>query len=267
MEGFDSRQLNSCALLSEDEFRKIVEAAETYVRARSVLMSFMSTIGKFAERGIDKLPTDWQETIVTAVREALEWAAQVATTQMEDAPGREASDTLYKTIATLTGIGSGAVGLPAIVAELPVSTGLMLRSIADIGRSLGASMSSPDFVATCIETFAYGGPLDEDDDADLAFFATRIGAPRVAAMITEVAARYVAAMTPRIMAMTVPVVGAVVGGGINLTYMQFYQSMARVLFTLLPIEKAHDRAQVRSCFAAVVREIRDRKRTRPIAKK
>jgi hypothetical protein len=44
--------------------------------------------------------------------------------------------------------------------------------------------------------------------------------------------------------------------------MSFYQSMAQVLFTLLPIELKHDPAQVRSCFASVVRELREKQMTR-----
>jgi hypothetical protein len=76
--------------------------------------------------------------------------------------------------------------------------------------------------------------------------------------IAKIAIRYMAALGPKVVAMSVPIAGAVTGAAINFAYLTFYQSMARVLFTLLPIERKHDPAQVRSCFASVVCEMRDR---------
>jgi hypothetical protein len=162
----------------------------------------------------------------------------------------------------ITGVGGGAFGLPSVLAELPITTGVILRSIADIGRSYGERLDDPEFRATCIEVFAYGGPLDEDDDEEIAFFAARVGSAEFAEFIAKVAFRYLAAIAPKIAAMSVPIAGSVLGAGVNWAYMNFYQSIARVLFTLLPIERTHDREQVRSCFASVVREMRTKQEAR-----
>jgi EcsC protein family len=161
-------------------------------------------------------------------------------------------------MALATGVAGGAFGLPAILAELPITTALILRSIADVGRSHGERLDDPDFAATCIEVFAFGGPLDEDADSDIAFIATRIGAIEITDFIAKVAVRYASAMAPKIAALSVPLVGAVLGAGVNWAYMRFYQAMARVLFTLRPIERSHDAALVRSCFASLVKELREK---------
>ena len=110
--------------------------------------------------------------------------------------------------------------------------------------------------------FAYGGPLDEDDEEEIAFVTTRIGAIEVAEIVARVALRYTTALAPKIAAMSVPVAGAVLGAGVNWAYMNFYQSIARVLFMLLPIERKHDPAQIRSCFASLVRELRHKETAR-----
>jgi hypothetical protein len=46
-----------------------------------------------------------------------------------------ASQLLHKALATASGAAGGAFGLAALPFELPVSTIIMLRSIADIARS------------------------------------------------------------------------------------------------------------------------------------
>jgi hypothetical protein len=255
---FRSRSSNACTILSEEEFRRVVEAAEIYLSARSVLMSFIATLGDIVERGLKKVPEDWQDEIKKKVREVLDLAHRVSITRMEHDPGRGSSDNLYTAMAVVSGAGGGTFGLPSILAELPITTGLILRSIADIGRSFGERFDDPQFSATCIEVFAYGGPLEEDDEADITFFMTRVGGVEFSELVAKVAVRYASTATPKIIAMSIPVIGAVTGAGINWIYMRFYQSMARVLFTLLPIERTHDPAQVRSCFASIVSEMRER---------
>jgi hypothetical protein len=257
-----SRRTNACALLHEDEFRRLVEAAETYISAQAVLMSFLAKLGNAVHRGLTKIPQDWQDEITKTIRESLDFAQRVSTTRMQDFPGLRSSENFYTAMALATGVAGGAFGLPAILAELPITTGLILRSIADVGRSHGERLDDPEFAATCIEVFAFGGPLEEADDSDIAFIAARIGAIEVTDFIAKVAVRYASAIAPKIAAMSVPLVGAVLGAGVNWAYMRFYQSMAQVLFTLRPIERSHDPAQVRSCFASLVKELRER-RTAP----
>ena len=41
--------------------------------------------------------------------------------------------------------------------ELPVSTIIMLRSIADIARSEGEDLSDPESALSCVQVFALGG--------------------------------------------------------------------------------------------------------------
>ncbi len=70
-EFYSSRRTNACALLSSGEFRKVAEAAELYVSARSKVMSFVSMFGNFVQRGMDKIPEDRREEILKKAHEAL----------------------------------------------------------------------------------------------------------------------------------------------------------------------------------------------------
>ncbi len=259
-----ARQTNACALLSDEEYDTLVSAADEYLAAQGALITLMSTLGSTIEQGLDRLPEGFKRVVTDKVREALEHAQQAALTGMDkEEAGREASSRWYGALAAVSGGVSGFFGLPAVLVELPVTTVTILRSIADVARSKGANLGDVGVQATCLEAFAYGGPLNDDDDTDLAFFATRIGAVGLATrmgtmeladVITRVAVRYTSAVVPKVALQAVPITGAVLGAGLNWSYMQFYQAMASVLFTLRPIELKHDRDQVRSCFASIVRE-------------
>ncbi len=265
-----SRRSNACTSLGDEDFARVVAAAEIYLSSRSVLSSIVATLGDLVHRGLAMVPEEWRGPIAAKVHETLVFVQSAAVVNMEDAPGQGSKDWLYAATVIASGIAGGAGGFPALLVELPITTGLMLRSIADIGRSHGERLEDPLFRATCIEVFAYGASIEEDDE-DLAFLVARLGAAQAteatAEMIAKVAARYAAALGPQIAARSVPLTGAFLGAALNWAYMSFYQSMAQVLFTLLPIERKHEPAQVRSCFASVVRELREKQMTRSRARR
>ena len=80
----------------------------------------------------------------------------------------------HKLAAGIAGAAGGAFGLPALAIELPVSTTIMLRSIADIARSEGENLEKPDVKLQCIEVLALGGGrLKNDDAAETGYFTAR----------------------------------------------------------------------------------------------
>src|SRR5437899_4391228 len=75
-------------------------------------------------------------------------------------------------VGTSGGIG-GAFGLAALPVELPLSTAIMLRSIADIARSEGHDLKRMTTKLSCLEVFALGGTRSSDDAAESAYWMTR----------------------------------------------------------------------------------------------
>ena len=93
-------------------------------------------IGKPIELIGRSLPPAASEVINTSVSKALEMALQVALSSIRRTP-HAASQLLHKALATASGAAGGAFGLTTLPIELPVSTIIMLRSIADIAQSEG----------------------------------------------------------------------------------------------------------------------------------
>ena len=102
-----------------------------------------NVVGKPVELIGDVLPASATHAIATATSKALELALKVALRTMQLTP-HAGSRLLHKALATASGAAGGAFGLATLPIELPVSTIIMLRSIADIARSEGEDLSDPE---------------------------------------------------------------------------------------------------------------------------
>ena len=64
---------------------------------------------------------------------------------------------LHRALAALSGAMGGALGISAVLVELPISTTIMLRAIARIAQSEGEDLSDPETALACLQVFALGG--------------------------------------------------------------------------------------------------------------
>ncbi|HUH40259.1 MAG TPA: EcsC family protein [Castellaniella sp.] len=226
-------------------------------------------LGAPIERGLRALPADWNTRIDTIARAALTRAADAALFTLKDDPGAAPSRLWHKLGAVTSGGVGGFFGLAALAVELPVSTTLMLRSIADIARSEGESVTRLDTKAACLEVFALGGRSGDDDGTESAYFAVRAalgktvsdaaqfvathhvaaeGAPVMIQLITRVAKRFGADVTSKAAAQAVPAIGAVGGAAINLAFIDHFQGMARGHFIIRRLERHYGAEAVRRAY-------------------
>jgi len=177
------------------------------------------------------------------------------------------SDVWHKIAATVTGAGGGAFGLPALLIELPVSTTIMLRSIAAIARSEGEDIRVAESKLACVEVFALGGRATKDDAAESGYFAVRAalakavseaagfiaergfvkeGGPVIVRLISLIATRFGVNVSEKAAAQAIPAVGAVGGALINLAFINHFQDMARGHFTVRRLERIYGAVVVES---------------------
>ena len=185
--------------------------AKSLLEHPSLAARITGVIGTPIEKGFDLLPAKWSAAVTRATRSALQKALDLAVTTMGDRTARVvSSDVQHKILAVISGAAGGAFGLSAIAVELPFSTTVMLRSIADIARSEGENIRSLETKLACIEVFALGGRSKTNDAAETGYFAVRTalaravseaaqyiaerglaeeGAPAIVRLITQIAAR------------------------------------------------------------------------------
>lgn len=231
-------------------------------------------LGVPIEYGLKKLPVGWQDKVRNASQSALEYALDVVLKTMDSTPSRHPglARKLHKVAVAMTGTAGGALGLVTLAIELPVTTGIMLRAIADIARAEGEDLRSPEARLACIEVFAMGGPRRGDDAAETGYFAIRValaqqvasaaeyvlrkgaaeeGAPALLRLITRVAQRFSVQVSEKVAAEAVPIVGALGGATINVVFIDHFQSMARGHFAVRRLERRYGQASVRARYEAL----------------
>jgi hypothetical protein len=220
------------------------------------------------------LPASASQVITTATSKALEMALRVAVRTMDQTvhPG---SQRFHKVLATASGAAGGALGLAMLPIELPVSTIIMLRSIAEIARSEGEDLSDPETALSCMQVFALGGRPDSADASESGYFAVRAllaksvtqaarfivergvieeGAPILVRFISQVASRFGIVVTQKLAAQAVPLVGAVGGAAVNYAFIEHFQDVARGHFTVRRLERTYGKELVRKEYERLAQE-------------
>jgi hypothetical protein len=248
-----------------------LRAAKNILENPGFTAKLTNLLGSPIEKGFDLLPGNWRQKVGVATREALMVALKGALLTMEPST-QEAYPRWHKFAVTLSGGAGGVFGLPALVIELPVSTTIMLRSIADIGRSHGEVLSTSQSQIACLEVFALGGPTKYDDASESGYFAVRSalaravteaseyltektmlekGAPALVRLISTIAARFQVQVSEKAAAMAVPIIGAIGGGGINLLFIDHFQDMSNGHFVVRKLERKYGPELVRMTYESL----------------
>jgi hypothetical protein len=217
-------------------------------------------IGLPLERVMRQLPNNWLAAIQRATERSLMIALDAALATVEIQRQVPKRNGLHRLIVAGTGAVGGAFGVAALPVELPVSTMVMLRSIADIARSEGERLHSVDAKLACIEVFALGGSSASDDGSEVGYFAIRAAlsaavadaarhfavrggatqsAPAIVRLIAQIANRFGATVTQKAAAQAVPVVGAAGGAAVNILFINHFQDIGWGHFTVRRLERKY----------------------------
>lgn len=230
-------------------------------------------IGRPMESGFRMLPRRWHKTIESAAETALLKGLEFAIKTMGRPEPHRSRDRMHKALAVGTGAAGGALGVAALPIELPVSTCVMLRSIADIARSEGHDVSVLETRLACLEVFALGGGRPSDDAAESGYWIVRgvmsryiseaadhiakrglsdRSAPALVRLVAQIAARFGIVISEQAAARLIPIVGAATGGAVNYLFMQHFQDMARGHFVVKRLEKKYGTTLVRRTYEELV---------------
>jgi EcsC protein family len=179
---------------------------------------------------------------------------------LDDKPLAKSWEILHKLAVAATGAGGSAFGLAGIPIELPLSTMIMLRSIADIARSEGERLGAPEAKLACLEVFALGGRNRSDDATESAYFMVRSalaksvsdaakhmaekglieqGAPAIVRLVKQLASRFGVNVSEKLAAQAVPAIGAIGGAVINALFIDHFQDVARGHFIMRRLERTY----------------------------
>jgi hypothetical protein len=253
-----------------------LKKAFALMESPSLVARMSNFVGSPIEGWIKKLPKKVTEALHGIVEAALQKSADVALWSMENAPHTEASPKLHKFLAVLSGAVGGTFGFSALAVEVPVSTTIIMRSIADIARSEGFDLNEIETKTACLEVFAFGGTSEPDDGSETAYYAVRAFLSEVtgvlakelpamanqtvrnltsqqagmwlAEFIAKIAARFGVVITEKAAAQIVPALGAVGGATMNIMFTDYYQDMARGHFIVKRLERKYGPENVQGAY-------------------
>jgi hypothetical protein len=263
--------LSSITSLSKEDLESL-RYARHLLEHPGLAAKIANLFGTPIEKGFELLPARWHGVVQRATRKSLQTALDVALLTMDAKKRRTSSETIHKILVAAAGAGGGAFGIPTLAIELPVSTTVMLRSIADIARSEGENIKLVETKLACLEVFALGGTSGGDDRAETGYFAVRAamaqavseavqhlverglsqrGSPAVIRFITALAPRFGVVVSEKVAAQAIPLVGAAGGALINTVFIDHFQDMARGHFIVRRLERAYGTRLVRQQYESL----------------
>lgn len=255
----------AAAMAPED--LEALRIAHHHLEHPSLAARLSSVVGTPIELVLQLMPKPWYRRLHNAAEAAIGRAFDAALSSLRREHAPSAQEGLYKGLAAGTGAVGGLFGLPGLIIELPVTTTLMLRSIAEHARFEGEDIHELETRLACLEVFALGGRSETDDAADTGYYGVRLalagyisaaaaevahrglaanGAPLVVKFIRVIAARFGVEVSRRAATQLIPVVGAAGGAVVNTIFMQHFQDMARSHFTVRRLERAYGKSLVRA---------------------
>jgi len=244
--------------------RQALHRAFTLLEQQHFAARLAELAGKPLDRMLRMMPTAAHSGLNRAIEAAIRRCLHLAINSIETSSRHAPATRMASLLAGINGGLSGFFGLAALPIELPVTTTLMLRAIADTARHQGEDLSRLEARLACLEVFALGarGPQGR---MDLGYYASRMmlsklasdaslylversvpgaSTPVVNSLVSEIASRFGVVVSERFAAGALPVVGALGGATINLVFMNHFQRVAQGHFIIRRLERIYGRPVV-----------------------
>lgn len=272
--------------LDDPADQEALTAAVALLEAPSLTIRIANMVGTPLEWAMQKLPASAADKIHKAIRLALDKAVAGALRTMDHGSVAPPRPRTHLAMAATSGAMGGFFGLKGTLVELPITTTIIMRSVADIARSEGFAVTNPIVQAECVQVFALGGRSSDDDAADSAYYAARVGLSEVARetgrmlmqnvasqgarataqgvqftpgqaaawlaqIIEAVAQRFGVKVTEKLALQAAPVLGAASGAAINAMFISHYQDMARGHFAIRRLEGKYGQEVIHDAYLEI----------------
>jgi hypothetical protein len=256
-----------------DEDREALRQAVLALEGPSYVARLAALAGRPIELLGQALPMPVSGMISKATQAALTRALRYALKTIPK-EGRDPETRVHKALAVLSGAMGGALGVSAVLVELPISTTIMLRSIARIAQSEGEYLDDPETALACVQVFALGGRTGSDNLHEAGYFAVRAAMAKsvtralqqmagrgivdestsaIVRLLAQIGVRFGVVVSQKVAAQAVPVVGAIGGAAVNAAFVDHFQTLARGHFVVRRLERTYGKGTVRRAYDEIRR--------------
>ncbi len=226
------------------------------------------------EDAISLLPKTWKKRLGNALKTNSYLTVRLAIQTMNLGGQVRPQNRLHKLFAMGTGAASGFFGPLTLFAELPVTTMLILRSIANVARTQGEDLTQQEPRMACVQVFALGARTSDDESADTGYYALRtiLGlhferdileyaanaqGPHIPAFIEltrAIAARFGVLISDKVAVQMVPIAGVVSAATLNYLFMKHFQDVATGHFVVRRLERNYGSDAIKDLYERIAEE-------------
>lgn len=257
-----------------------LKKAQTILENPGFIIKVVNYFGRPIELVFEKIDS---EIVNKATKKALETSLKTAINSINTNKLKTPNKKWHKFLSAASGAGGGFFGMAGLPFELPISTTIILRSIAEIAHYHGHNLNDRETQFACLEVFSLGSSKTKtDDSADSAYFAAR-GAlayemklavesvkgmsekaiqealakgqmPILVKLINSIASRFGVTVSEKLIAQSVPFIGAAGGATINTLFAHHFQEMAEGHFIVKKLEKKYGEDVVKEYYNRLLKE-------------
>ncbi len=249
---------------------KFVKDARAFLENPSFLMKAANLVGKPIDKGLKMLPSRLQAKVHGAVEASMKKGLGIVSKSVvqkaktfEGAFDSSRKQGWFHTAASFgTGAVGGFFGVASLPIELPITTAIMLRSIASTARDFGLDISTPEVQLECLYVLSLGSAGNQTVNS--AYWTSRLAftdiirqaareiektsGPLLVRFLAQVASRFELVVSEKAMAELVPIIGALGGGAINAAFSEHFNTAARFHFGLRALEQTYGEDLVRAAY-------------------
>lgn len=280
--------------LSQEQEKFLTDAVK-FLESPSIIMKLSDMVGKPLELAQKALPEKAQLALQSAVNKSLHKALEVAIRSIPKTGVKDhdwlkiqekvqIKNYLHIAATSTTGAIGGFFGLAGLAVELPISTTIMIRSITDIASNYGVDLDKMENRLECLYVFSLGTKGKFDDAMESSYLSSRIAfansirvaaeflvihsakevlnaiekgsAPALLQFLSRIAAYFKIAVTEKMLAEAVPVIGAVGGAAINAAFTDFFNNAAKFHFGIKRLEAEFGQEFIKGEYQKVLSKIK-----------
>jgi EcsC protein family len=272
---------NPSLAATETDFLR--EAAH-YLERPSYLMRVADALGQPLQQVSERIVP---HRVLQLGDEVLRRAMSMAAGTVRSSSGREDdfaqayarsnwTDRLHLLATVVTGSVGGLFGIAGLTVELPLTTSLMLRSIASIADDFGEDLKDPTVRLECLSVLSLGGPGLDGQAMPSSYLTARVAMARLIQEAAEfiaghsaravaeaiahgtvpVLVRYLArvgtqfnvTVSQKFLMQSLPIIGVGTGALINAAFSDHFNSVARFHFGIRKLERRYGSDVVRAVY-------------------
>jgi hypothetical protein len=257
--------------LTSSELQEL-QRAKIFLSHTSRFIQILSILGKPVEVVLHLLPRSIQNLIQKIFQTMLKRCLAVSIASLQKEPVKALSHKHHLSAVACTGAIGGAFGLPALFIELPVSTTIMLRSIASIAQSEGFDPRDPEVQIACLEVFFLSEEQIKNPSTEMSYWVIRAGMTKAvtetvsqwttrgvldhsSSVILKIAgmisSRTGILLSEQLLLKILPIIGAIGGAATNYIFLEHFQNIAHGHFIIKRLEKKHSPEIIQSQYLAL----------------